>query len=228
MRPAPDYRYSETYDETYYTRSLQGFVFARGHAALERRHGPSETFARVVEVGAGTGQHIRHVRHQFDEYVVTDNNPAVLEVAKRNAPAGVADRLRYETQEAGRLTYPDASFDRLIACHVLEHMHEPLDALREWSRVVRPGGLLSFVLPCDPGLAWRLGRMLGPRRAWKARGMPYDYVLATEHVNSIFNLRQYLRYHFKVEDELWFPLRVPLPDLNLLYVCEVRNTPPEG
>jgi phosphatidylethanolamine/phosphatidyl-N-methylethanolamine N-methyltransferase len=60
------------------------------------------------------------------------------------------------------LSVPSASFDRLIATHVLEHLPKPERVLREWARVVRPGGTLSLILPCDPGLARRLGRHFGP------------------------------------------------------------------
>lgn len=42
---------------------------------------------------------------------------------------------------------PDASFDFLIAAHVLEHLPNPIRALEEWCRVVKPGGLIYVVLP---------------------------------------------------------------------------------
>ena len=44
---------------------------------------------------------------------------------------------------------PDASYDVLLACHVLEHLPRPLVALANWLRVLRHGGLLVLVLP-DP------------------------------------------------------------------------------
>lgn len=226
--PPPEFHYSESYDEMNYGRSLAGAVMTRGHVELERGHGPAELFPRVIEVGAETGQHVRHVRHRFDSYVLTDSSAAVLEIARRNTPSAVRDRVRFEVQDATRLTYPDASFDRLIACHVLEHLRDPVAALREWSRVVRADGVLSFLLPCDPGLAWRIGRCLGPRHAARARGIEYDYVLATEHVNSIFSLTTFLRYHFDVIEECWFPFRIPYADVNLFYAGDVRNTPSEG
>lgn len=44
-------------------------------------------------------------------------------------------------------TVPDASQDFIIANHVLEHCRDPLNALRNWFRVVRDGGILFFALP---------------------------------------------------------------------------------
>lgn len=41
----------------------------------------------------------------------------------------------------------DDSYDALLASHVLEHLADPLGALGEWQRVVRPGGHLLLVMP---------------------------------------------------------------------------------
>jgi SAM-dependent methyltransferase len=38
-------------------------------------------------------------------------------------------------------------YDFLVACNALEHVANPLRALTEWLRVVKPGGLLFLVLP---------------------------------------------------------------------------------
>lgn len=128
-----------------------------------------------------------------------------------------------EKQDPTKLTYFDAAFDRLIATHVLEHLRRPVDVLAEWDRVVRPGGLITIVLPCDPGILWRLGRYFGPRRNAEKVGIAYDYLQATEHVNSIFNLSVIMRHHFDINAELWYPARVSLPDLNLFYICHLRK-----
>jgi SAM-dependent methyltransferase len=43
--------------------------------------------------------------------------------------------------------FPEQSFDFVLSCHSLEHVANPLKALAEWRRVVRPGGYLVLVLP---------------------------------------------------------------------------------
>jgi ubiquinone/menaquinone biosynthesis C-methylase UbiE len=179
---------------------------------------------RVLEVGAGTGHHFPYVAPGSAEYVMTDASGAMIEIARAKYRSEVASgRLQLQRQDAARLTYDDQSFDRLIAAHILEHLPNPVDVLAEWNRVVTPGGLISIVLPCDPGLLWRLGRCLGPRRNAERAGIAYDYLVATEHVNSIFNLVSIIRYHFEIASALWYPARIPAPDLNLFYVCHLRK-----
>lgn len=42
---------------------------------------------------------------------------------------------------------PDAAYDFILSSHCLEHVANPLAALAEWRRVVRPGGALILLLP---------------------------------------------------------------------------------
>ena len=49
--------------------------------------------------------------------------------------------------DATAIPRPDESFDYVIASHVLEHMPNTIAALKEWLRVLKPGGTLFIVLP---------------------------------------------------------------------------------
>jgi len=42
---------------------------------------------------------------------------------------------------------PNESFDFLISAHVIEHMKNPLSALEQWARVIKPGGLIYMIVP---------------------------------------------------------------------------------
>lgn len=225
MREAPSYEsdYIDSYDANNSERTLAGLLLQKSHAALERTLPKIGGSGRVLEVGAGSGHHFRYV-NEFDEYVMTDGNDEMLRIASEKFKDPLARGLMViEKQDATRLTYAENKFDRLIATHVLEHLPNPVAVLSEWNRVVRPGGLISIVLPCDPGLLWRLGRHMGPRRNARSRGIAYDYLQAAEHINSIFNLVVFIRHHFKVVHESWYPFRLPLPDLNLFYVCHLEK-----
>jgi len=80
----------------------------------------------------------------------------VLDYAERTlwsdaAQTHISPRRRLIT-EAGRLDgVPDNAYDALLASHVLEHLANPLGALAEWRRVVRPGGHLLLIVPHRDG-----------------------------------------------------------------------------
>jgi ubiquinone/menaquinone biosynthesis C-methylase UbiE len=229
MRAEPDIeRYNAdlaaAYDHLNYGRSLSSLFMRRGHVLLERRFGGDAHFGKVVEVGAGAGEHLGFVRHSFDEYVLTDWNDIRLERARAALPEALRAKVKVAREDATKLSLPAGSVDRLIACHILEHLPQPHEVLREWHRVLRRGGVLSILLPCDPGLLWRLGRLLGPRANARRAGIDYDYWMAREHVNPIGNLVVFIRYYFDQVEELWSPARIPSTDLNLFYLCHVTKS----
>lgn len=221
-------RFADVYDESNYASPLQSAVMRASHRLTERNFKGSDHFARVLEIGAGTGEHLSFVNHVFDQYVLTDLDEKTLEVAKGKLNAKFGDKLTFETQSAEGLSYADNSFDRLIATHVLEHVYQPHLALKEWRRVVKNGGVLSILIPTDPGVAWRLGRHFGPRKNAIAQGIAYDYVMAREHVNACNNLIALLRHYFPERTEAWWPLPIASIDLNLFFVCHAVIKKEEG
>jgi phosphatidylethanolamine/phosphatidyl-N-methylethanolamine N-methyltransferase len=226
MRDAPAYEssYIQAYDANNSARTLAGSFLQKSHELLENSVPLDPTIRRIVEVGAGTGHHLQYLKERPEKYVLTDGSDEMLAIVKEKHAAHVAAGwLEIEKQDATALTYPDHSFDRLIATHVLEHLPNPVAVLTEWNRVVRPGGIISIVLPCDPGLLWRTGRSFGPRRNAKKLGIAYDYLEAAEHINSIYNLVVFIRHHFESVSEIWYPIRLAIPDLNLFYVCHIRT-----
>ena len=108
--------------------------------------------------------------------------------------------------------------------HILEHVIEPEVFLFKILSKLKKGGYLSISLPTDPGLLWRLGRFY--QKAFNVKdklnlnNRDYDYMIATEHVNSIFNLISILKYHFKnnIVCEEFLPFKfLKSADCNLFY-----------
>lgn len=211
--------YAHGYEAANYGGGLAAGVLRRSHSLVEEPFGPSRMFGKVLEVGAGGGIHLRFVRHRFDEYWLTDFSTKMLDGAARSYSG--AGKVKVQVEDATSLSFADHSFDRLIATHVLEHLYQPHVVLREWARVVKPGGIISIVLPCDPGLLWRFGRWFGPRRKGTGNGLDYDYLMAREHVNPINNLITFIRYYFDDSRGHWWPSCIPLADVNLIYAVNI-------
>jgi ubiquinone/menaquinone biosynthesis C-methylase UbiE len=227
MKQAPNYedflkKWAELYQNVNYDSGLTGFFLRKSHEWAEAEYGDEAHFAKVLEVGAGTGEHIKHVKHKYDEYWITDLNLPMMTGINDNSDERKNKNIFFSKQDATKLTFEDHSFDRVIAAHVLEHLVNPTEALKEWVRVLKPNGVLSLVLPCDPGVAWRLGRYLVARKKAIAAGIEYDYWMAREHVNPINNLVSFVRYHFPNAQEKWLPLKIASIDLNLFYVVNLK------
>jgi len=66
----------------------------------------------------------------------------VLRTAREAAAAAGAE-VRFTTADAYALPFEDASFDVVHAHQVLQHLGDPVAALREMRRVVRPDGVVA-------------------------------------------------------------------------------------
>jgi len=62
---------------------------------------------------------------------------------------------------AGDLPFKDDSLDYVVSSHVLEHVANPVAALEEWYRVLRPEGIIYVVVP-DRRFTWERRRPLTP------------------------------------------------------------------
>jgi SAM-dependent methyltransferase len=227
IKPAPDSdeylkKWTAIYEAENYDAGLAGRFLKKSHALAEKAFGPDVHFKKVLEVGAGTGVHLRYIRHTFDEYWLTDLNAPMLEQSVRDDRKKHTGNIIVQQENAALLSFADNSFDRLIATHVLEHLYKPHEVLEEWARVVKPGGIISLVLPCDPGMAWRLGRYAGSRDKFIRAGIDYDYWMSREHVNPLNNLLGFIRYYFDDLQESWWPLGIKSIDFNLFYIVHIR------
>ena len=92
----------------------------------------------VLDAGTGTGRHAIRLAACGARVTAIDFSDKML--AKARAKDG-ADRVRFENHDVTqRLPYADASFDRVLAALVLEHVPDVAAFLRELGRVTRADG----------------------------------------------------------------------------------------
>jgi SAM-dependent methyltransferase len=97
----------------------------------------------VLDIGCGPGTITADLAGRVDPGTVVgvDRSREVLDEARR--AAGPATNLRFEAGDVYDLGYPDDSFDVVHAHQLLQHLSDPVAALREMRRVCRPGGVVA-------------------------------------------------------------------------------------
>jgi SAM-dependent methyltransferase len=99
---------------------------------------------RVLEIGFGNGRLLPALMALADEltYVGVDRaETMVTEATAYNAELVAAGRASFRLGTAEAIPCTDGSFDRVFAVNVIYFWPEPVKALAEMRRVLRPGGL---------------------------------------------------------------------------------------
>ena len=135
-----DYFSTGPYAQVNFARFSQYWWSNRYYARLARRYGARQ--GKVLELGCGMGHLLSWLGSSYQVYGV-DINPWALSQAKQNVPQGNFVLLSGDATYA----FPQATFDILIAKHVVEHLRQPERAIAEMSRVLKPSGLLILATP---------------------------------------------------------------------------------
>lgn len=116
---------------------------------------------RLLDVGCGPGS-ITLGLAQFlapGEVVGLDLRPEPIAQARAAASERGIANARFEVGSAYELPFPDTSFDAAFAHQVLIHLREPVRALAEVRRVLKPGGVVGV---CDADIGMNLQFPLTP------------------------------------------------------------------
>lgn len=176
--------------------------FASGRAAvdeviamLDRVGGLPAERRQAVDFGCGAGRLTQGLAPHFSHVTGVDIAASMIQLAEQHNAHG--DRVGYRLNEAADLSLlPTASVDFLLSIIVLQHIPNELKRgyLREFVRVLRPGGTAAFTVPSHGD--WTLeGAVRRLPNSWQNvyRRRRYGY----EQVMEFHPLRR-----AKVEDEL--------------------------
>lgn len=100
--------------------------------------------AKILDVGCGTGFLALLYAELGHAVTGIDISPEMIAVARRKAQLQGA-RAEFRVGDAERIEAMDASFDLVIARHLLWTLPDPARAVNDWLRVLRPHGRLVLI-----------------------------------------------------------------------------------
>jgi 2-polyprenyl-3-methyl-5-hydroxy-6-metoxy-1,4-benzoquinol methylase len=137
-------------------------------ARLLREAGPA--CLRVLDAGCGPGWALEELARAGFQSIGADVSPAAVEEARsRGLEARVADLAGPPSDLRRAVGGP---FDAVLLLEVLEHLLDPLAAMRAAAGLLVPGGLLAVSLPNEASLPSRL-RMLAGRLPFGGHDDPH-------------------------------------------------------
>src|SRR6202161_337971 len=183
-----------------------GAVFERGReaaiAAAERVGG------RILEVGVGTGISLPHYSRECRICGVDISEQMLRKAQDRVTELGLSNVEGLWVMDAEKLSFPDDSFDAVVAQYVVTTVPNPEATLDEFARVLRPGGEMVLVS--------RVGAEAGLRRALEHWFQPAALKLGWR---TEFSFERYLRWA-ELTRGMRLLERRPMPPLG--HFCLIR------
>jgi 2-polyprenyl-3-methyl-5-hydroxy-6-metoxy-1,4-benzoquinol methylase len=121
------------------------------HTLVSRHLTTSDLENRVVlEIGCGRGELVQSLiggaagpRH----LVAADFAQSAVHFGRRRLQTATRHRVSWAVASVEDIPVADATFDTVISCETIEHVVDPVRALEEIHRVLRPGGRLVLTTP---------------------------------------------------------------------------------
>ena len=202
-------RFAGTYDDTI-DRMMGKEVRLRLADVLAREHGLGE----AVEFGCGTGYFTRVIARNAKHVTATDISPLMIDVARSKLKS--YDNVTLLVQNSESTTLPADAYDTALMANMLHTLDDPVKALKECRRVLKPGGTLLIINYTEEGMS-RVERTLLFFRFALRFGFPprKNWPITSEKLRSFLD-----EAGFRIE-------RMDLINgrLNALYVRAKKNRP---
>lgn len=227
--------YYDNYFESLCNDGLQGRGSSYFHKLIEN-YWENKTSKRVLEVGAGSGEHLPFLNtntlENIESYSLLDIRPESpnfkdflkqLEIKNTNFRAR---KFQWVQGSVEKIPFPDNSVDRVVSTCLFHHIENPLLAFQELRRVVVVGGEIAIGLPTDPGILNRaIKRFMTYPKAKRIGIANPELIYALEHRNHIHGLINiakavYAKDEFKVH---YKPFEIKSWNLNLAVVLKVKK-----
>ncbi|MGY0385336.1 class I SAM-dependent methyltransferase [Nocardioides sp. WG-D5] len=109
---------------------------------------------RLLDVGAGPGTIALDLAGRVAQVTATEIGETELGLSRQAAEAGGVTNIDFRVEDVHALSIEDAAYDVVHAHQVLQHMADPVQAVREMRRVTKPGGLVAVRDSDYEGFVW--------------------------------------------------------------------------
>lgn len=116
---------------TYFTRLLQ----------VQANITPGKA---LLNAGCGTGEFNYYLKYFFDKSFGVDVNSTDIGIARA---LNSDPNIQFDVGDVTKLNFEDDFFDSIICVDVLEHVDDPMGALKEFYRVLKPDGQMILTVP---------------------------------------------------------------------------------
>lgn len=166
---------------------------------------------RVLDAGCGPGNIARHLIADGCSVVGVDLSAELIEIATERVP-----EAEFQVMDIRELSFPRESFDGVYAAYSLMHVadEDVLAVLREFARVMRPGGVLFVAAKAGDGETYIEEPL--------ADGEPcyfnfFDQEWLTDQIRTAgFEITDFTRKKPETEGEL--------PNDKLIYIARIHNS----
>jgi hypothetical protein len=199
-------------------RSARGLLFstvAKLEAWMHREVSTPQTSGPILEIGAGTLNHVPYEPANVAYDVVEPFEALYTDSPHR-------DRIRKVYQYMQDVPM-SAEYDRIVSVAVLEHLTDLPDVIARAGILLAPNGEFRAGIPTEGGALWGLSWRFTTGIAYRIRtGLPYSTVMRHEHVNDENEIVDMVRCFFsKVRIK-----RFPMPCRHLSFYTAIFAAEP--
>jgi ubiquinone/menaquinone biosynthesis C-methylase UbiE len=140
---------------------------------------------RILDVACGTGfstMPAARVAGDTGRVIGIDISDKMLDVARKKATSEGLSNIEYRVGNAEALEFDNASFDSVICASSVFAFRDISGALREWHRVLKPGGTVAFN-SFGEGMWQPIWKPLGERLS-QYDGQPFPVLFFIESTNT--------------------------------------------
>ena len=203
MQPDEYRKMAGVEDAMWYYRALHRHVTR----SLARSLGPT---AAVLDAGCGTGGLLRRLHGAQPAWKLTglDFSPLACELARERTGAEVVQG------SIAALPFAEARFDAVVSCDVVCQVADPALGVREFHRVLKPGGIVGLTMPAYQWMYSYHDRAVGNLRRY-TRGEVAALLRATGFTVIADTYWNTLPFPLAVLRRKIFPPSAPASDVGL-------------